>query len=695
MAYESHFDQTKEKFKKYILYVFVLIVAVFLTSYIVFFRILLSTNASYMKNNVTQFKSGIENIEQLTNNLSSQIFFDEDVQLISREKLSEEEMNTVHNRLSFYKNSDVYIESVNVYDIQNNCMFSSEYFSKKQITPEVYEEVSDIKKTLSYKYDESQKRGLYSYKLKPYKYIPYIVEINYFLNKFDYSNNDEFIYMIYDLPNKVLINASDSEEVMGIIDSIIDKKESDAYFVRKIHNRKQFVFWKGTADNIYICYTSYSGVIRKMMIFFVSIFGLFLLFGMIIFFGLIKGLRDIKEFFGNLVVFERNFELVYKQKDEIDKLRFIENSDKFSEGVLEKNIKKYELNSESVYNMIMFKIDNERIFSETVPIREQDAIKFSIVNVFEEMMLKYSSVMTITNNNELIFIYSPEKGIDIDEVIRTVQKFIRENIDVSFSAFICTESVGIKDLCRAYRVLQKLREYRIYYGNGCILSDAQMQGERKIVNISGCWNELLVKFEEKRLDELENTYFSIVEKISDIPPKEFIMANKLLILELISIVKKTRIEISEDLSLFLESIDDMETKEDITKAFVFILKKAESFKAETLAVENREFVYQIVEYIEDNCADTLLCRESIAEKFNINVRKIDAAFKDVMFISITNYIREYRLKKAAEYLTETDLPVSNITKMVGFNTDSHFVYTFRKKFKMTPITYRKMNTERK
>ena len=203
-----------------------------------------------------------------------------------------------------------------------------------------------------------------------------------------------------------------------------------------------------------------------------------------------------------------------------------------------------------------------------------------------------------------------------------------------------------------------------------------------------------MKFSEKKLNELESTYLSVVESISDIPPKEFVMANKLLIFELISIVKNTKIEISADLSLFLESIDDMETKEDITNRFISILKKAQTFKSEIVTVENNELVHQIVEYIEDNCSDSLLCREGIAEEFNGSVRKIDSVFKDVMCISVTNYIKEYRLRKAAEYLTGTELPVSDITKMVGFTTDSHFVCTFRKKFGMTPITYRKMNAEK-
>lgn len=692
-VFENHFDKAEKKTNIYIIFLLAVVASVFLISYIVFFRILLKTNVSYMKNNVMQFTSSIENIDRTTNNLLTQIFFDEDIQLITRGDLSDKDVNVIHKRLSFYKNSDVYIESVNVYDTENDYMLSSESFGKNRINPNFYEDVSQTKRTLSYKYDDAQKRRLYSYKLKPYKYMPYVVEINYFFNKFAYGKNDDFVYIIYDRNENILINSSDNKDVTEMIDKIIGKND-DAYIIRRINGKRQLVFWNKTDDNIYICYTSYSHVMNKMLISFVIIAGIFVLLGAIIFFGFIKGMKWVKKFFRHLGAFERDFELVYKKKDEIDKLRFIENSDKFNQKALDKNIEKYGLGKDFVYNMIMFKIDRERAFTENISIKEQEAIKFSIANVFEEMMSEYPIIMTVTNNNELIFVYKGGSNVSVYDIIRQTQGFIKEKLDISFSAFICTRCVAVKDFSTAYAQLQKLKEYRLYYGICCILCDSEIPAERKMVNISHCWSELLVKFSEKKLNELESTYLSVVESISDIPPKEFVMANKLLIFELISIVKNTKIEISADLSLFLESIDDMETKEDITNRFISILKKAQTFKSEIVTVENNELVHQIVEYIEDNCSDSLLCREGIAEEFNGSVRKIDSVFKDVMCISVTNYIKEYRLKKAAEYLTGTELPVSDITKMVGFTTDSHFVCTFRKKFGMTPITYRKMNAEK-
>lgn len=691
-VYEGHFDKTKQQFHKYIIYAFVIIAAVFLISYFAFFRILISTNTTYMKNNVTQFMNSVDDIELITSSLAGQIFFDEDIQLINNKSLSDDELRIIHNRLAHYKKSDVYIESINVYDIQNDYMYSSEYFIKQNIMSDEYDNIR-AKKTLSYKYDDQNKRGLYSYQYRQYVYMPYIVEINYFLNKFDYSRNDDFIYMMYDLNNSVLINGIDNDELLQIVDEIVDEDRNNGYFVKEIRNKKKYIFWENTSEKIYICYTSYLNVIKNMLTFLIVACSLFVLFSVIVFFGFVKGVKSIRMFFGNLVVFERKFELIYKQKDEIDKLRFIKNSDFLSNEMLEKNISKYELDSKGLYNMLMLKIDNEHRFLENVQIKEQEAIKFSVVNVFEELVLEYSKVMSITNNNEIVFVYKNNDAIDIRQIIKEVQQIIKENVDISLSAFICTQSVSIKDYAKAYKTLQKLKEYRIYYGNECIVTDNEVITERKLINISRCWSELLAKFKEKKLDELEDTYLYIITKISDMPPKEFVMANKLLALELISAVKNTRIQISDDLNTFLENIDTMETKQEITDEFVKILKKSQGFKVEVIAIANQELVYQIVEYIEDNCYDCILCRESIAKKFDINVRKLDSVFKEVMFISITNYIKEYRLKKATEYLIETDCSVSEIAKMVGFTTDSHFVYTFRKKFGMTPVTYRTVNLE--
>lgn len=55
----------------------------------------------------------------------------------------------------------------------------------------------------------------------------------------------------------------------------------------------------------------------------------------------------------------------------------------------------------------------------------------------------------------------------------------------------------------------------------------------------------------------------------------------------------------------------------------------------------------------------------------------------------SEFIRNVRLKKAAELIKEGIHPVVEIAEKVGFNTHSYFTKSFKEMFGMPPIDYQK------
>ena len=58
--------------------------------------------------------------------------------------------------------------------------------------------------------------------------------------------------------------------------------------------------------------------------------------------------------------------------------------------------------------------------------------------------------------------------------------------------------------------------------------------------------------------------------------------------------------------------------------------------------------------------------------------------------TIHKYVVKKRLNYAKKMLDE-GYNVKQITKMVGFNDESHFIQTFKKEFNMTPNKYKSKN----
>lgn len=64
-------------------------------------------------------------------------------------------------------------------------------------------------------------------------------------------------------------------------------------------------------------------------------------------------------------------------------------------------------------------------------------------------------------------------------------------------------------------------------------------------------------------------------------------------------------------------------------------------------------------------------------------------FKEFTGMSFNAYVVNYRLDLAAKQLSETDLKVIDIAENCGFHNHSYFTRAFQKKYRQTPIAYRK------
>ena len=81
--------------------------------------------------------------------------------------------------------------------------------------------------------------------------------------------------------------------------------------------------------------------------------------------------------------------------------------------------------------------------------------------------------------------------------------------------------------------------------------------------------------------------------------------------------------------------------------------------------------------------------QEFAERYGISESSIKNYFRGVYGQSISQYTRHLRMMRAAELLTSTVLPVSEIAAQVGYENQSKFSAKFRKKFGVSPLEYRR------
>lgn len=100
------------------------------------------------------------------------------------------------------------------------------------------------------------------------------------------------------------------------------------------------------------------------------------------------------------------------------------------------------------------------------------------------------------------------------------------------------------------------------------------------------------------------------------------------------------------------------------------------------------YVEEALRYIENNYAHTVNI-QLIADRLNIERTYLYRLFKDITGISPQEYLLDYRIRRACTLLKETNLPISDIARSVGYDDSMYFSRLFKQHKKKTPTQYRK------
>lgn len=111
---------------------------------------------------------------------------------------------------------------------------------------------------------------------------------------------------------------------------------------------------------------------------------------------------------------------------------------------------------------------------------------------------------------------------------------------------------------------------------------------------------------------------------------------------------------------------------------------------EELEEKDKKYHHDIemaVDYIEKNYA-SYISLESVAEQVFLNPVYLSYLFKKVTGVKFTEYLNDYRMKKAVELLENSSLKIGEISTNIGYKDSRYFSEVFKKKMGMTPNEYR-------
>ena len=104
-------------------------------------------------------------------------------------------------------------------------------------------------------------------------------------------------------------------------------------------------------------------------------------------------------------------------------------------------------------------------------------------------------------------------------------------------------------------------------------------------------------------------------------------------------------------------------------------------------------IHDVHEYLLQHL-DEKITIEMLSKLFHVNATTLKSVFKSVYGDSLAAHMKEHRMEHAAKLLAETGLPVSEIARRVGYDSQSRFTEAFRDRYGVLPTEHRKTRSVR-
>lgn len=101
-----------------------------------------------------------------------------------------------------------------------------------------------------------------------------------------------------------------------------------------------------------------------------------------------------------------------------------------------------------------------------------------------------------------------------------------------------------------------------------------------------------------------------------------------------------------------------------------------------------EFIIKLRQLLEDNLSETDFNVKKLSGNLNISTTHLYRKLKALTGLSPVEFIRFFKLQKACELLSNSNLSIKEIGYGLGFNNLSYFVKCFREQFNVTPSVFR-------
>lgn len=121
------------------------------------------------------------------------------------------------------------------------------------------------------------------------------------------------------------------------------------------------------------------------------------------------------------------------------------------------------------------------------------------------------------------------------------------------------------------------------------------------------------------------------------------------------------------------------------------LQRGTAYRPQTIInFRKDDYIRSAIYFIESNYHLPINAQD-IADYCKLNKNYLSRLFKDATNRTLIDFLIDYRLRKAQDYLRSTDYSIGEIAQWVGYNNQLHFSHAFSDHFGESPSRWRKLH----
>lgn len=357
--------------------------------------------------------------------------------------------------------------------------------------------------------------------------------------------------------------------------------------------------------------------------------------------------------------------------------------------------------SEEDYIVCILFIDNYKKFLQDQSSKDRDLQRFAVINIAAEVIagMYKNEGIDMKEDHIALIIKIPKTDEscyeNLSELVKEAQNYILEYFRLSVSASISIKTADICEITTAYNKAMDNTTYRLKLGHSCIIKPddiKESQAENKKSEIAELEASLTEKIKSGSREELEEILEQIFKMISALDYDHILIS----LINMASIINNaidssavhSRRHIHFDFKTVCQSIMEKETLKEIHN--IVIENLGQMLDKESTGADqskNSYIVDAVKDFILKNYQDSSLSLTKISTIMNISTRRLSKIFKDEDQVSVSDYINDVRLDKAAQLLSTTSLNVSEVVARLGIDNETYFYGMFKKKYGVTPKEY--------